>query len=217
MIKLLIADDHSFFVQGVMMSLSDTNISVLDHLSSAREIIATYVRLKPDVLVCDIMFGQEQNGFDIIKELLIIEPTANVILLSQYDQDKMIKQSYKIGAKAFLSKSIARDDLIAAIQTVAKGELYFTPENAIKLAKMTYDKAVDERTLEEILSEKEIEVMTLLSDGYSEKEVATKFDVSVKTVANIKAAIKDKLNIEKNSSLTKLALKHGLINMDEFN
>lgn len=217
MIKLLIADDHSFFVQGVTLSLSDTDITVLQHLSRIDEIIEAYIRLQPDVLVCDIMFGQERNGFDILKELLTIEPDARVILLSQYDQDKMIKQSYKLGAKAFLSKSIARDDLITAIQTVAKGELYFTPENAIKLARMAYDKAADDRALEEILSEKEIEVMTLLSDGYTEKEVANKLDVSVKTIANIKAAIKEKLNVEKNSSLTKLALKHGLINMDEFN
>lgn len=217
MIKLLIADDHSFFVQGVMLSLEDTDITVLEHLSNSGEIINAYIAWKPDVLLCDIMFGQEQSGFDILKELLTIVPDAKVILLSQYDQDKMIKQSYKFGAKAFLSKSIARDDLIKAIETVAKGELYFTPENAIKIAKMTYDKSTDERTLEEILSEKEIEVMTLLSDGFTEKEVATKLDVSVKTIANIKAAIKEKLNVERNSSLTKLALKHGLINMDEFN
>lgn len=82
---------------------------------------------------------------------------------------------------------------------------------------MTYDKSSDARPIEDILSGKEIEVMTLLSDGNTEKEVASTLNVSVKTIANIKATIKDKLNIEKNSSLTKLALKHGLINIDELN
>jgi len=217
LIKLLIADDHPFYAQGVQLSLSDTDITVIGHITKIDEIIESYIALRPDVLLCDIMFGEDKTGLDVLQELLKKEPGANVILLSQYDQDNMIKQSYRLGAKAFLSKDVTRDGLIPAIETVARGELYFTPENALKLAKMTFDRAVDERPLEEVLTSKEIEVMTLLSDGYTEKEIATKFDVSVKTVGNTKAAIKEKLKVERTSSLTKLALKHGLINMDDVN
>jgi two-component system, NarL family, invasion response regulator UvrY len=216
LIKLLIADDHSFFVQGVMLSLSETDISVIMNLSSADKIVECYMRLNPDVVICDIMFGQEKNGLEILQELLVVAPDAKVILLSQYDQDKMIRQSYKIGAKAFLSKSVERDELIKAIRTVAKGDLYFTQENAVRIAKMTFDRATSDVPLEDILTQKEIGVLTLLSDGFPEKDVAIRLNVSVKTVANIKAAIKEKLKIEKNSSLTKLAIKHGLINIDEF-
>ncbi|WP_062059620.1 response regulator transcription factor [Cellvibrio sp. OA-2007] len=216
MVNLLIADDHPFYMQGLTLSVSDADINVLEHISDVHSIIEAYKRLKPDVFLCDIKFGQEQtSGLDVLEKLLTIDPKAKVILLSQYDQDMMIKQSYAAGAKAFLSKSIAREDLINAIQTVAKGELYFTPENALILARLTYDKAPDERPLEEILNEKEIEVMRLLTNGSREKDAAAELDVTVRTIAKLKASIKEKLNVDSDSSLIKLALKHGLISMDD--
>jgi len=203
-------------MEGLSMAFSDTDITVLAHIPNVDEIIDAYQRLQPDVLLCDIKFGQEQTGgLDILKQLLTVDAKAKVILLSQYDQDTMIKQSYNLGARAFLSKSIAREDLITAIQKVAKGELYFTSDNAITLARMTYDKAPDDRALEEILSEKELEAFKLISDGFSDKEVATKLDVTTRTVANLKEKIKEKLNVERNSSLTKIAIRHGLISMDD--
>jgi len=214
LVKLLIADDHSYLVQGVMMSLKNSDIEVLEHILDSSQIINAYLRLNPDVILCDIMFGQTLNGLDIVKNLLELDPAANVILFSQYDQDQMIYSAYKFGAKAFLPKSVAASELIDAIHAVSKGDLYFTADIALKMAKMNFDKKSAEKTLEEILTPREIEVMRLIADGVTEKEVAEKFDLSTKTVANIKTSIKEKLNIDSPAAMTKLALKHGLIQFD---
>lgn len=211
MINVLIADDHAFFADGVMLSLRDTEIKVVEYISKSDEIVDAFLRLDPDILLCDIRFGDELNGFDALQRLIEIKPTAKVILLSQFDQDKMIKESYKRGAKAFLSKSTSSEELIEAIKQVAKGELYFTPGNAIKLAKMTYDKDRDDLNIKEILNTKETEVFLLLADGKTEKEVANLLSVSLKTITNYKATIKDKLKVESVTEMTKIAVKNNLI------
>ncbi len=215
MVKLLIADDHSYLVQGVRVSLKNSDIEVLDHILDSSLIIEATQRLKPDVILCDIMFSQSLNGLDVLKKLMETDPTTKMILFSQYDQDQTIYSAYKFGAKAFLPKSVEASELIDAIHRVNDGELYFTAEIAVKMAKMNFDKKSDDRPLEEILTPKEIEAMRFLANGDTEKEVAAKLDVSTKTVANLKAAIKEKLNIERNSSIIKMALKHGLIKFDD--
>lgn len=213
--KLLIADDHSYLVQGVMVALKDSDITVLEHVMDASLIVDAYIRLKPDVLLCDIMFGQSLNGLDVVSLLLKVDPTSKVILFSQFDQDETIYSAYNLGAKAFLPKSIHPNELIDAIHRVNQGELYFTADIAVKMAKKNFDKRESDKPLEEILTSKELEIMKLVSDGDTDQEAATKLGVSKKTVSNLKASIKDKLNIERNSSMTKIALKYGLIKYDE--
>lgn len=217
MVKLLIADDHSYLVQGVIMSLTDSDIEVLDHILDASLIVDAYQRLKPDVILCDIMFSQALNGLDVLKLLLNIDPKVKVILFSQYDQDNIIHNAYKFGAKAFIPKSIASSELIEAIHRVNKGELYFTSDIAVRMAKINVGKKADDRPVEEILNPIEIQVMTLLSDGATERATADRMQKSTKWVANIKADIKVKLGIETMAQMTKKALQFGLIKFDDDN
>jgi len=211
LVALLIAEDHLFFINGIMHSLEDTDIQVVGHVTEADAIMSAFAELKPDVLLCDIKFGENLNGFDKAEELLVSFPDAKVIFLSQFDQDQMIEEAYKRGAKAFLPKSVDSDELIDAIKAVASGELYFTKENAVKLAKLAYNKEGDIKGLNEILTQKEIEILKLLAEGHTEREAAALLSCSLKTITNGKASIKHKLNIEKVASMTKLALKYGLI------
>ncbi|WP_291276137.1 response regulator transcription factor, partial [Flavobacterium sp.] len=176
MINILIADDHAFFADGVKQALKDTEINVIKYIPSADQIIDEFTNIKPDLLLSDIKFGHELNGFDVLEQLIAIHPSAKVILLSQFDQGETIKESYKRGAKAFLSKSTSSEELIEAIRVVAKGELYFTAENAIRLAKSEYDKDPDDASnIKELLTKlnpKEHEVFLLLAKGLSDEKAA---------------------------------------------
>lgn len=217
MINILIADDHAFFADGVKQALKDTEINVIKYISSANQIIDEFTNLKPDLLLSDIKFGHELNGFDVLEQLIEIHPSAKVILLSQFDQGETIKESYKRGAKAFLSKSTSSEELIEAIRVVAKGELYFTAENAIRLAKSEYDKDPDDaNNIKELLKKlntKEHEVFLLLARGLSDEKAAATLDVSRKTITNYKSAIKEKLHINTVTEMTIIASKAGLVRL----
>ncbi len=217
MINILIADDHAFFADGVKQALKDTEINVIKYIPSADQIIDEFTNIKPDLLLSDIKFGHELNGFDVLEQLIAIHPSAKVILLSQFDQGETIKESYKRGAKAFLSKSTSSEELIEAIRVVAKGELYFTAENAIRLAKSEYDKDPDDASnIKELLTKlnpKEHEVFLLLAKGLSDEKAAATLDVSRKTITNYKSAIKEKLNINTVTEMTIIASKAGLVRL----
>lgn len=217
MINILIADDHAFFADGVKQALKDTEINVIKYIPSADQIIDEFTNIKPDLLLSDIKFGHELNGFDVLEQLIAIHPSAKVILLSQFDQGETIKESYKRGAKAFLSKSTSSEELIEAIRVVAKGELYFTAENAIRLAKSEYDKDPDDASnIKELLTKlnlKEHEVFLLLAKGLSDEKAAATLDVSRKTITNYKSAIKEKLKINTVTEMTIIASKAGLVRL----
>jgi DNA-binding NarL/FixJ family response regulator len=217
LINILIADDHAFFADGVKQALKDTEINVIKYIPSADQIIDEFTNIKPDLLLSDIKFGHELNGFDVLEQLIAIHPSAKVILLSQFDQGETIKESYKRGAKAFLSKSTSSEELIEAIRVVAKGELYFTAENAIRLAKSEYDKDPDDASnIKELLTKlnlKEHEVFLLLAKGLSDEKAAATLDVSRKTITNYKSAIKEKLKINTVTEMTIIASKAGLVRL----
>jgi two-component system, NarL family, invasion response regulator UvrY len=214
LIKLLIADDHSYLIEGVRLSLTDSNINVI-HTLNINEIIDLYNTHRPDVVLCDIMFGQKIHGLDILKELIALDPEAKVIIFTQYDQDEFIINAYNLGAKAFLAKSVDSKELIAVIEAVNKGETYFASEIAIKMARYGLNNKFHNKDIHQILDDREIDVLRYLGDGFTEKEIAEKLHLHQRTVANIKVSLKDKLNITKPSSMTKLAIKHGLITSED--
>lgn len=219
MINILIADDHAFFADGVKQALKNTEINVLKYISSADQILEEFSNLKPDLLLSDIKFGHELNGFDVLEKLIQIHPSAKVILLSQFDQGETIKESYKRGAKAFLSKSTSTEELIEAIRKVAEGELYFTAENAIRLAKIEFGRDPDDSSnIKENLKKlnnKEHEVFCLLAKGLSDEKVANTLDVSRKTITNYKNAIKEKLEVSSVTEMTIIASKVGLLKLSD--
>lgn len=211
----MIADDHSYLIEGVKQLLLQSNINVIGYTLDVHDVIPMYMSLKPDILLCDIMFQMKMHGIDVVADLLKMEPGAKVILFSQYEQDEVIAKAYEVGAKAFLKKSIDAQDLIKVIAAVHDGELYFDSAVAVQLAQFMVKNKSGKVNLDLILDEREKAVLGYLGDGLTENEISEKMDIARRTVSNIKNSLKEKLKIHKPASFTKLAIQHGLTKIDD--
>ncbi len=207
-IRVLLADDHPIVMTGFAMSLTSEGIKVLDQVKTPQEAIAQYAALLPDVLILDIRFGTALTGLDGAKEILRQFPAANIIFLSQFDQDGLIKETYRLGARAFVTKDCDPAELTTAVQRASMGELYFLPQIAARLASLSVRGDISPQSQ---LDERALGIFTLMAEGLTNTEIAEQLDLSPKTISNISQAVKEKLGVHRAAYITKLAVKHGLI------
>lgn len=207
-IRVLLADDHPLIMMGFTMSLTDHGIKVIGQASTPEDAMKQYQELLPDVLVLDMRFGEKLSGLDTAKNVLQRFPGAKIIFLSQFDQDCLIKETYRLGGHAFVTKSCDPIQLATAIQRVHEGELYFPPKVAEKLAALSVRGDVSPQSQ---LEAREIEIFKLMAQGLTNTEIAEELTLSAKTISNTSQTIKEKLGIHRPADITRLAVKHGLI------
>ena len=207
-IRVLLADDHPIVMTGFAMSLSGEGMKVLGQVKTPQDAVLQFAVLQPDVMILDIRFGAELTGLDPAKEILLAHPNANIVFLSQFDQDSLIKETYRLGAKAFVTKDCNPADLAIAVRRASEGELYFMPNIAERLANLSVRGDASPQTL---LDERSLEIFKLMAEGLTNVEIAEKLDLSQKTISNVSQAVKEKLGIHRPALITKLAVKHGLI------
>lgn len=207
-IRVLLADDHPIVMTGFAMSLAAEGMDVVGQAKTPQEAVDQYVAFRPDVAVLDIRFGAEMTGLDAAKHILEKHPDAQIVFLSQFDQDALIKETYRLGAKAFVTKDCDPADLAVAVQRASQGELYFMPQIAERLANLSVRGDASPQTL---LDARSLEIFTLMAEGLTNVEIAERLDLSQKTISNISQAVKEKLGIHRPALITKLAMKHGLI------
>jgi two-component system invasion response regulator UvrY len=207
-VKAVLADDHPIVMSGFAMSLADYGIEVIGEARTPEEAIVMYAERAPDVLILDIRFGEKLTGLDAAKEVLKKNPDAKIVFLSQFDQDSLIKETYKIGALAFITKDCDPATLAAAVARVAKGERYFLPEIAERLANLSVRGDNSPRTL---LDARELEVFVSMAQGLTNAEMAVHLALSTKTISNISHTIKGKLGIRRVADITLMAVRHGLL------
>jgi DNA-binding NarL/FixJ family response regulator len=207
-IRVLFADDHPLIVAGFGMALAGHHIEVVGEAFSPDEVVRSYNELTPDVLVLDIRFGEKMSGLQAAKEVLRAFPEAKIVFLSQFDQDNMIKESYRLGGRAFITKDRTADCLASAIHTVHRGDVYFLPEVAERLAQLAIRGDMSPQSL---LDRREIEIFMLMAQGLTNHEIAERLGLSPKTISNSSQGIKEKLGVHRAADITRLAVKHGLI------
>jgi DNA-binding NarL/FixJ family response regulator len=193
---------------GFAMSLEGQGLEVVAQARTPDEALAQYRQLQPDVIVLDIRFGEQMTGLDVAKQILADTPSAAIVFLSQFDQDSLIKETYRLGGRAFMTKDCDPVDLAAAVRRAHGGELYFLPHIAERLANLSVRGDVSPQSQ---LDERALEIFTLMAEGLTNAEIAEKLDVSTKTISNISQAVKEKLGVHRPAYITKLAVKHGLI------
>jgi two-component system invasion response regulator UvrY len=207
-IRVLLADDHPIVMTGFAMSLAGHGISVVGQARSPQEAIEKFHALAPDVAILDIRFGEQLTGLDTARQILAEAPDARIIFLTQFDQDSLIKEAYRIGARAFMTKDCDPADLVLAVQRACQGELYFMPQIAERLASLSVRGDVSPQSL---LDERSLQIFILMAEGQTNAEIAEQLDVSSKTISNTSQAIKDKLGVHRAADITRLAVRHGLI------
>jgi DNA-binding NarL/FixJ family response regulator len=204
----MLADDHPIVMTGFAMSLSEQGIEVVGQAKSPDEAVAMYRQEKPDVAVLDIRFGTELTGMDAAHQILKADPNAKIIFLSQFDQDSLIKETYRLGAHAFITKDCDPAELANAVRLAHEGKLYFMPQIAARLASLAVRGDVSPQSQ---LDERSLEIFKLMAEGMTNAEIAERLDLSTKTISNISQAVKEKLGVHRQAYITKLAVKHGLI------
>ncbi|MFD2365347.1 response regulator [Pseudoduganella sp. GCM10020061] len=207
-IRVLLADDHPIVMTGFAMSLSATGMEVTGQARSPDEAQQMFATLQPDVLVMDIRFGTELTGLDAARNILKQFPKARIVFLSQFDQDSLIKETYRLGARAFVTKDCDPADLASAVRNAHRDKLYFLPHIAERLANLSVRGDVSPQSQ---LDQRGLEIFKLMAEGLTNAEIAEKLNLSTKTISNISQSIKEKLGVDRQAYITKLAVRHGLI------
>lgn len=207
-IRVMLADDHPIVMTGFAMSLEAQGLEVVAQARTPQDALTQYLELRPDVIVLDLRFGEQLTGLDVARQILAQAPEAAIVFLSQFDQDALIKETYRLGGRAFMTKDCDPADLAAAVRRAHDGELYFLPPIAERLANLSVR---GDTSPQSQLDERSLEIFTLMAEGLTNAEIAEKLDVSSKTISNVSQAIKEKLGVHRAADITRLAVKHGLI------
>lgn len=208
-INVFLVDDHQLLVAGFRDALKDYGVSVVEAAYDLDGVVDRYLKVKPDVLVIDLRFSRKnagKNGLDVCEELLACEPSAKIIIFSQFDDQYIIEKSYKLGVLAFVRKDESTEVLNEAIRTVAAGREYFSP----KIAQLLAWSAVKERDPNKLLDEKEMRTFALAADGASLSDISAQIGLSTKTVSALLKSVKSKLGVESQADITKLAIRYGI-------
>jgi DNA-binding NarL/FixJ family response regulator len=181
-------------------------------VANGKEVLVKARELKPDVVVMDLSMP-ELNGLQATERLKIERPEMKVVALTAHEDEGYLRQLCKVGAAGYVLKRSAGDELVKAISEVAKGGVHYEASLASKaLAKQAAGSPAKGESHTSDLSEREKEVLVLLAWGYSNKEIASQFKLSVKTVETYKLRIGEKLGLRSRTKMVQYALRQGWLN-----
>lgn len=215
-IRIHLADDHQVLIDGLSNLLQTVpNFEVVGNSLDGATVYNNVIENKADILVLDINMPQK-DGIEVLQEFNKNQSQCKIIILSSYDELKIIKEVMKFGAKGYLTKKCAGKNIIEAIETVYQGQEYFSDAVREKIFKMfTHNNPKLNKNIyieNPILSPREIEIVTLISLEYTGKEISEKLFISNNTVETHRKNIMRKLQTKNTIGLVKYALKNNLIN-----
>jgi DNA-binding NarL/FixJ family response regulator len=207
-IRVLVADDHPLFRQGVIQTIHDQpGLKLVGEASTAEETIRKAIETCPDVLLLDLQFP-DGSGLDVLRAVQPECPTALVIVLTAAEDEDALLEALKLGARGYVLKGIAGGDLGSIVHAVAAGETYVTPQMAGRLLKeLTRQpgKSTDHGVAD--LSEREHEILELVATGLTNKEIADRLFLSEKTIKHYMTNILEKLQVRNRVEAALLARK----------
>jgi DNA-binding NarL/FixJ family response regulator len=212
-IRVLLAEDHILVRQGFRRILEDDpSITVVGEARTGLEAIDQCNEVKPDVVVMDLSMP-ELGGLEATAEILKADPQIKILILSMYSNEAYVRKAFELGAKGYILKNAIEVDLTRAVMALAEGQAYFSPGvSHIVLESMkagTFQGTSPDPY--EKLTLREKEVLQLIAQGKSNKEIATLLNISVNTVAVHRARVMETLNLHRTAELVLFAVKKGLI------
>jgi RNA polymerase sigma factor (sigma-70 family) len=212
-IRVLLADDHKLIRAGLRLVIDQQpDLSVVGEADDGRQAVELAKSLKPDVVVMDIGMPN-LNGIEAARQIREIRPDAAVVMLSMHSDEGYVLRALGAGARAYLLKDSATTDLVQAIRAVAEGKSFFSPAVS-KVLLQDYMRKLQRSGVEDsydLLSPREREVLQLVAEGKSNKEVASLLNLSVYTVETHRAKIMQKLNLKGVPELILYAVRKGII------
>jgi DNA-binding NarL/FixJ family response regulator len=207
-IRVLLADDHTILRKGIRMLIeAQGDMEVVGEAATGREAIETARSLKPDVIIMDVSMP-ELNGIEGTRQICDELTRTRVLALTMHKDSVYVREILRAGARGYLLKDTEDDDLLRAIRTIHRGEAFLSP--AISDAVLTdYRRHVTNPV--DLLTSREREILTLVAEGKTNKEIANSLNLSVYTVESHRGSVMEKLNLHNTGDIVRFALRNGLI------
>ncbi len=212
-VRILLADDHAVLRAGLRVLLNaEPDMEVVGEAADGEEVLKYVKNLQPEMVLLDLSMPK-MNGMECLKQIITAYPEIKVLVLTMHDDEEYLKAVIRLGAKGYVLKKAADVELISAIRTVAKGEMFIYPSMAAALLCHMVNPKAQARTDNKVkgLSEREREVLRHLALGHTNQEIADILHVSVKTVDTYKARVMEKLELRKRAELVRYAMENGII------
>jgi DNA-binding NarL/FixJ family response regulator len=213
--RILVADDHEVVRRGLCALLrNQPEWDVCGEAADGREAAVRVLSLKPDVVIMDIGMPN-LNGLEATRQILKTNPQVKVLILTLHDSDQVVQEVLNAGARGFLLKTDAARDLVAAVDALRRDKIYFTPKVAAMVLDgfLRKDGTAPEPPMRSRLTPREREIVQLLAEGKSSKEVAVALGLSVKTAETHRSNIMRKLELHSVSDLVLYAVRNNIVHV----
>jgi NarL family two-component system response regulator LiaR len=208
-IRILIVDDHTIVREGLRILLGDEpDLEIIGEASDGQEAIEKAISLVPDVILLDLVLP-DLDGIEVTRRVLATQPECHILLLTSFAEDQNVVAAMQAGASGYLLKDVLQNDLLSAIQRVARGEPVLHPEAQRKLIQHLSRPSSPEPKLNE-LTDRERDVLSSIAKGYSNKQIANLLHITEGTVKGHVSNILSKLHLEDRTQAAVYAVKQGL-------
>ena len=210
---VIIADDHDIIREGIKNILrNQKDYEVVAEAADGQEALDKVSALKPDILLLDITMPKK-SGLEILDQLQRASKKTKILIISVHKADAYIMRALKSGVKGYLNKENAADDLLPALRKITAGQVYLSAQASSYLLEKA-SKGPEEMAKDNILSGRETEVLRLVAEGKTAKEIAESLFISARTVENYKNNLLKKLGLHKSSDLIKYAIKNKIVDLE---
>ena len=206
-VRILLADDHAVVLQGIRMLLDREGFEIVGEATDGREAVEIGRKTRPDVALLDVTMPH-LNGLDAGRELLRTGGASQVILLTMHTEPHQVASALRAGVRGYVLKTQAAEDLVRAIHEVVRGKIFLSPA----VSAVVVDGYLSgEKAPADPLAPRERQVLQLVAEGRTSKEIAVVLGVSVKTAESYRAHVMEKLDIHDTAGLVRYAIRRGLI------
>jgi len=209
--RLLLADDHTLVLEG-LRKLLEPQFDLIETVEDGRALLRKAPELKPDVILLDISMPL-LNGIDAARQLRRALPQTKIIFLTMHADRAYVTEAFRAGASGYLLKRSAASELVKAVQEVLRGGLYVTPLVARDMLRSVLWTPAGRSAAPADLSPRQREVLQLVAEGHSSKEIAGLLNVSAKTVEYHKARLMERVGLRTTAELTRYAIQHRLVSL----
>lgn len=214
-IRILIADDHGVVRAGLRALLNtEANLQVVGEASSGEEAIRLAQDLSPDIALMDISMP-DTGGIEATRLLREVAPNVKVLILSVHEDKALMQEALRVGAYGYITKRAVEPELIDAIYAVWRGIVYVHPTLMRSLLTPAPETPCEAQQEKEALTTREVEVLRLIVQGHTNRQIAVLLNISTRTVESHRSNIMDKLNLHSRVELVRYAADHGLLDLDK--
>lgn len=215
-ISILIADDHDIIREGIKNILRDNlDYKIVGEAADGEEVVTAVKKLKPEILLLDISMPKI-GGLEVITQVHYVSPKTKILIITVHKAHTYILKAFKAGVKGYLHKENAGEDLLFALGKISRGGTYLSSTVSSYLVDKVTSSKSEQLVEESLLTFREEDILRLVGGGKTAKQIANVLFISPRTVENYKNVLLKKLNLSRTSDLIKYAIKHKLVDIDEY-